>query len=114
MFLESCDEEVVDADGRKWICRNQLDYLTDPFGRLMVDFIGRFERFQQDFNVVPQKALGRPLMLQQINKSFHRHYSDCYSPALAEKVRARFKRDIEAFGYALDSDSSSRDIAQTG
>ena len=32
-FLENCDEEIIDSDGRKWIYRNQIDYLTDASGR---------------------------------------------------------------------------------
>jgi hypothetical protein len=101
MFLENCDEEIVDTDGPKWIYRNQLDYLTDRFGRLIVDFVGRFERLQEDFKSVTQKTIGSPIILARANKSVHRHYSDYYSTAMAQKVYVRFKRDIETFGYVF-------------
>ncbi len=100
-FLENCDEDIADTDGRKWIYRNQLDYLTDSSGRLIVDFVGRFEWLQKDFQAVAQKALGGPVLLPQTNRSSHEHYSDYYSTAMAEKVRVRFKRDIDAFGYVF-------------
>jgi chondroitin 4-sulfotransferase 11 len=100
-FLENCDEEIIDTDGGKWIYRDQLDYLTDASGRLIVDFVGRFERLQKNFELVTQRVLGKPLRLPQTNKSLHRHYSEYYSPALVEKVSLRFKRDIEMFGYVF-------------
>lgn len=100
-FLENCDDEIVDADGRKWIYRNQLDYLTDASGRQMVDFIGRFETLQQDFDTIMQKVIGGPVPLPHVNKSQHNHYTDYFTPTLAEKVAHRFERDINAFGYVF-------------
>jgi hypothetical protein len=101
-FLENCDEEVADDDGRKWVYRNQIDYLTDSSGKLMVDFVGRFESFQKDFDLVATKLHGRrPRLPRNANKSRHRSYTDYYTPALARKVEERYGPDIEAFGYAF-------------
>jgi hypothetical protein len=97
-FLDRCDEEVVDTDGRKWIYRNQVDYLTDASGRLMVDFVGRFENLAEDFRFVAQK-LGVNSPLPHVNRSSHDHYTRYYTPALADKVGRRFQRDIAQFGY---------------
>jgi hypothetical protein len=98
-FLENCDEEIVDDDGRKWIYRNQLDYLTDLSGQIMVDFIGRFESLPQDYAFIAEKIPGGLAPLPHVNVSRHRHYSDYYTPALADKVARRYQRDIAAFGY---------------
>jgi hypothetical protein len=100
-FLDQCDEEIIDTDGSKWIYRNQLDHLTDPGGRLMVNFVGRFERLQQDFDVVTQRVLGRSYILPHENGSTRRHYSSYYNCVTAEKVATRFERDIAAFGYTF-------------
>lgn len=100
-FLENCDEEIIDSDGRKWIYRNQIDYLTDASGRQIVDFVGRFETIQQDFDRAARKAVGQPLPLAHVNSSQHRHYTEYYTPTLAEKVGRRYERDIKAFGYAF-------------
>ncbi len=100
-FLENCDDEIVDADGRKWIYRNQLDYLTDSSGRQMVDFVGRFETLQQDFDTIARKTNGRPVPLPHVYRSQHPHYSEYFTPTLAEKVAHRFERDINAFGYVF-------------
>jgi Sulfotransferase family len=100
-FLEHCDQEIIDVDGRKWIYRNQLDHLTDSAGRLIVDFIGRFETLDKDFDFVARKVLGAPILLPHVNKSQHNNYSDYFTPILARKVGRRFERDISAFGYVF-------------
>lgn len=100
-FLMNCDEEYHDKDGAKWIFRNQLDYVSDANG-IIVDFVGRCERLQQDFAVVSSR-LGLPAMqIPHVNRSEHRHYSEYYSEATRALVAARFARDIEAFGYTFE------------
>jgi len=98
-FLENCDEEIIDTDGRKWIYRNQLDYLLDSSGRQIVDFIGRFETIQSDFDAVTQRLFGKSIALPRLNVSMHDKYSDYYTAALANKVARRYERDISVFGY---------------
>lgn len=98
-FLANCTDEIVDNDGRKYIFRNQVDYLTNDNGRLIVDFVGRFERLQTDFDRVTTR-LGLPhTELPTTNGSRHAHYTEYYTPAMAEKVRQLYFRDIKTFGY---------------
>jgi len=101
-FLENCDEEIADVDGRKWIYRNQIDYLTDASGQQIVDFVGRFERLQDDFEWVTRTVLGEPVSLPHVNRSQHQHYSQYYTPALVKMVAHRFERDIEKFQYTFE------------
>jgi len=100
-FLLSCDEEVVEDDGCKWIYRNQLEYLTDSTGKLLVDFVGRFETLEQDFASVAQRIPLSPTQLPHVNRSHHGQYVEYYTPALAQKVGLRYRRDIETFGYVF-------------
>lgn len=99
-FLD-CDEEIVDRDGPKWIYRNQIDHLSDTAGALMVDFVCRFERIEQDFETLCRDRLKLPIRLPHTNRSKHRHYTEFYSPGTADKVGERFDRDIARFGYAF-------------
>ena len=46
-LIEADDLVIVDSDGRKNIFRNQIDYLVDDNGEIIVDFVGRFERLQE-------------------------------------------------------------------
>jgi hypothetical protein len=104
-FLLNCDQEIVDDDGRKWIYRNQFDYLSDADDQLLVDFVGRFEQLKTHFMLASRKAVGRELDLPRANASTHRHYSEYYTADMAQYVGSRFRRDIEAFGYVFERNS---------
>lgn len=78
--------------------RNQLDYVTDPTGRLIVDFVGRYENVEADFAVVATR-LALAGALPRVNVSRHGDYRAYYSDATRGIVAERFARDIAAFGY---------------
>jgi len=80
---------------------HQHAYVTDRSGALIVDFIGYFERVDEDFAKVCAK-LGVTAKLPQANKSSHRDYRSCYTPELRDKVAKHFRRDIELFKYTFD------------
>ena len=70
-----------------------------------LDFLGRFERFADDFRLVCGK-LGLPGELERrLNASSRRpDYRTYYTPELAARVGALYRRDIDLFGYAFDPD----------
>jgi hypothetical protein len=98
-FLDNCGDEIVDDDGRKCIYRNQIDYVCDGSGALMVDFVGRFETLSRDFDVIARKLVGKSIALPHVNMSEHLDYVDYYNPASKKKVERKYERDIEAWGY---------------
>jgi Sulfotransferase family len=98
-FIMRCTEEIVDPDGRKYIFRNQTDYLVDENGAVMVDYIGRFERLQECFNEVSCRIGRLPVELPRVNASHHAAYTEYYTPAMAVTVARHYARDIEVFGY---------------
>jgi hypothetical protein len=100
-FLDNCDEEIADGDGRKWIYRNQSDYLTDASGAPLVDFIGRYERIEQDFGNALLRAGLTSVALPRVNASIRRPYAEYFTPAQAAKVGQRFAKDVTTFGYAF-------------
>ena len=66
---------------------------------LDLDFIGRFENLQNDFDFVCKQIGMPPTRLPHLNKSRHKRYIDYYSKETAEIVRRRFREDIRLFGY---------------
>jgi len=98
-FISRCTDEIVDSDGLKQIFRNQIDYLVDDAGAVIVDFIGRFEQLQADFDEVTNRLGLGNISLPRINVSRHASYPEYYTPATAQQVGRLYARDIERFGY---------------
>ncbi|MGK5092454.1 sulfotransferase family 2 domain-containing protein [Deltaproteobacteria bacterium TL4] len=80
----------------------QKDMLIDQEGKIIVDFIGRYESLTQDFQKVCQK-LQLNSALPFINQSAHRDYKLYYNDETKKMVEEYFKEDIELFGYTFDS-----------
>lgn len=94
------EEEVAEPGGSvKSLFRNQLDYLTDENGEVLVDFIGRFESLERDWDTVRTRLAGEVAALPRLNTSTHGDYRQYYTPELARIVEQRYARDIERFEY---------------
>jgi chondroitin 4-sulfotransferase 11 len=99
-FIYNCTDEVEIKEGVHYsFAYNQLDYVTDEHGNLLVDFIGRLENFDEDLKEVFRRMGFELETVPHKNRSSHRHYSTFYTPETEMIVRERFKRDIEYFGY---------------
>jgi hypothetical protein len=79
--------------------RPQTGYLTNDEEQLAMDFIGKTETIQADYNKIC-KYLGIPSQqLEQVNTSKHKDYSRYYDTELKEKVANFYQQDIENFNY---------------
>ena len=79
----------------------QATHVCDADGQLIVDFIGYYERLNEDFGKVASR-LGVNVTLPKANTSKHEDYRSYYTPALRERVAEHYRRDIELFGYEFD------------
>ncbi len=79
----------------------QKEFVTDERGRLLVDFVGRFERLEGDFGRVCRK-LGIETELPYVNPSSHRDYRTYYSAHSRRLIEEHFAEDIELFEYEFD------------
>jgi hypothetical protein len=67
-----------------------------------VDFIGRFERLDEDFDLIRQRLrLSVPLGRVNRGRSRPQAYRDEYDAETAARVSQIYRRDIELFGYAF-------------
>ena len=78
--------------------RNQLDYVTNDVGEIIVDFVGKYEALEQDFDTV-RKKLNLTADLPHVNRSTHDGYRKYYSDETRDIVARRFEKDIRHFGY---------------
>ena len=87
------------ADGP--IEQTNAQYLCEEKGRILVDFVGRYERLGEDMADVAE-ILGFPdFRLPHLNVSRRSRYSDYYDDALVAKLRPSFRQDCELFGYDI-------------
>ena len=99
-FIYNCTDEVEIREGVHYsFAYNQLDYVTDKNGNLLVDFIGRLENFDEDVREAFSRIGIELKTIPHKNRSRHKHYSEFYTPETEMIVRERFKKDIEYFGY---------------
>src|SRR3712207_8701173 len=57
----------------------QKDFVVDEAGRLIVDFVGRYETIERDFAAVCAR-LEIECRLPHLNSTPHRHYMTYYTP----------------------------------
>ncbi|MTJ29320.1 sulfotransferase family 2 domain-containing protein [Aphanizomenon sp. UHCC 0183] len=83
----------------------QKEIITDSQGRLIVDYIGRYETLATDLNYVCQQ-LNLQTSLPYLNQSKHRNYQEYYNPKTIKLVEEHFQEDIALFGYTFDGYSA--------
>ena len=80
----------------------QSDYLIDLNGKIIVDFIGKHEQLQEDFDEVCRRIGITSKTLPHKRKATDRgDYRQYYNDDTARLVTDYFRRDIENFGYSL-------------
>lgn len=78
-------------------------FLCDADGGLLVDFVGRYDRLQEDFDAVCDRLKVPRRRLPHIGQdSDGKHYSHYFDRQLKALVQERYRVDIEMFGYAFE------------
>lgn len=82
--------------------RPQLYWINDENGNSLIDFIGKFENLQHDFNklcdILNIKISTLPTMRTSIRS---KNYSDFYDHEMIGFVKHYHKKDLEEFNYSL-------------
>jgi hypothetical protein len=82
----------------------QRDYLVDLHGRLIVDYVGRYEYLTEDFQTACRKigiqapTLGHSRRAADRSKDYRSYFDD----ATAELIASHYRADCEEFGYRFD------------
>ncbi|MGB6167273.1 MAG: sulfotransferase family 2 domain-containing protein [Geitlerinemataceae cyanobacterium] len=76
----------------------QSDWITDVSGEVLVDFVGRFENFERDFQKVCDR-LKYKAKLPHKKKSERGEYQSYYDRESRKIIEKWFCEDIDRFGY---------------
>ena len=88
----------------KWHCKEddhlylQKSFVCDTNGKLLVNFIGKQEQLEKDFNHVC-KTIGIASKLPTFNVSTKSSYKNHYNQDTRDLVASRYAQDIDLFGY---------------
>jgi len=81
----------------------QTDYLIDLHGNLLVDFIGRFERLEDDFREICRRiGIPSPELAHKRQATDRKDYRSYYTPDTAALVAEHFRSDIDRLNYRFD------------
>ena len=77
----------------------QFGRMSNPDGELLVDYVGKYEKLQEDFDEVC-KAIDLPITnLPHVNQSAHARYTEYFTPQTQQYIYEKYKKDINYFGY---------------
>ena len=76
----------------------QVEWLKDDEGSIKIDFVGKFESINEDFEQI-KHAIGLDVELPHLNASKRAGYQSYYDDETRDIVARWFREDIEQFGY---------------
>lgn len=91
-------------DYLNWRCteevRLQKDFIYSRSGKLLVNFVGKFETLDKDFQSIC-RHIGVTATLPKVNVSNNIPYQEFYTEKTKELVRSVFEPDISLFNYSF-------------
>jgi hypothetical protein len=79
----------------------QVDWLKDVDGEISIDFIGKFDTINEDFDRI-RNVIGLDEALPHLNASSRASYQSYYNNETRGIVANWFREDIEEFGYSFN------------
>jgi hypothetical protein len=119
--IRSMDKNMEFKEFVKWhISVNhpcQVDFITDPNdGKMLVDYIGRFETLEKDIAIIREKLKIRTGgRIKHKNPSIHRtskDYKVYYDEESRKLVENHYQRDLYLLGYSFNGFDEDMPIMQ--
>jgi len=99
LFCEQIKQFQSLENESMFIC--QKEWITDNDKNKIIDFVGRVENIQNDFDIICNR-LNRPkVQLPHVNQSEHNSYRDIYNPKTRKLIGNAYQEDIEYFKYTF-------------
>ena len=122
-YVQHFGAERRDREGREVRHESHWNVQTNILmpAAIKYDFVGRFERFVEDFQQVLVRLRAPSEMVAQAeeiyNPTMHMHHAYVYDRELADVVFEMYRSDFEQYGYERDSwmfDANSPYLGQKG
>lgn len=91
-------EEFLESD----YFRPQSSFLIDDAGNMPLDFLGKYETFEDDLQTVLTRLGIRRTLMQHRKRSKHSDYREYYDAGMRDAIAEIYRKDLEAFGYEFD------------
>lgn len=80
----------------------QYNYVYDEEDSFMMDFVGRFERLDEDFNKIKRILnIDTSECLPVANQNKHKPYQSYYTPETRDLIQTLYQIDIQTFNYTF-------------
>jgi len=79
--------------------RPQVEFICDEQNHVMLDYVGRYENFQENYDNICEKIGITTQQLDQLNTSKHLYYKEYYNEELVKKVANFYQQDISILQY---------------
>jgi len=101
-WVKKCygDEKVFFYYHRQIQFTDQLTWLKDEQNNIVVDFVGKFENIDNDFEYI-RKKLNLNEGLPHLNKTQKLCYQDQYNQETVAIIAKAFEADINFFNYTF-------------
>ena len=93
----SFEEYIIRED--IWKPKTFYSMLKNEDDKIDLDFIGKFENLNYDFNKLLKKLNIEDIKLSHKNRSKHKHYTEYYTLETMQIVEDMYKDDIMYFNY---------------
>ncbi len=106
-FENFCEKHIYASDTCIYptLHANQLDWLVDESGEMVMDYIYKVENFDQAVQEIAERTNGRvQLSIRRSNynpQSKSREYRNLYNDRTRRLIAERFEKDIDYFKYTF-------------
>ncbi|OGT80595.1 MAG: hypothetical protein A3H91_16935 [Gammaproteobacteria bacterium RIFCSPLOWO2_02_FULL_61_13] len=80
---------------------HQCRFICDENGEFLVDFLGRFENFDNDVGVILNRLGMEPRELPRVNRTEHGPYYEAYDAEDIDLVGSLYRDDIRLLAYTF-------------
>ena len=92
-------DEFLDHHLEQWALNPQLFWLEDSRGKMAMDFVGKLETLQADFDRVAKRLNLEDTSLPRLIKGGGQNYVDFYTDRTRNLVAKKYREEIDCFGY---------------